>query len=269
MKFISITRQGGMDWHDIACHCHFLKNAEGSYDISDTNERISEYVYNEFQQFAKWCKDELKKEVDKPVPTLDEVREMIKTQTSFKFGDGIQTWTDSQTHETVEFYESSMEFLPDKMHIEYEYAAGQITDTEYIDIYDIPDENVRFIVTENFLCPGKGIPSVERFYNYPVKTQKEAEEILEAMQLHQFEEAPWLQSEKQIIVGDIDNFTTSTWYALNILVINKEKELAALNKENPQRAQHAKFKLYAEAHLEELNEARNKWFRTPISEATH
>ncbi len=258
MKTLQLQTYGGIDWHDSKETTTYIKE-NGSYDISDPEKTIEEEVVKAFKEFCNREINDLQRAERKPenpipdiIPSEDEIRKAVREVRVIVAGfDGDTYELDGEERK---YYETALTYIPAEREIVYEYLGGQITQHVWFVVHDIPDENVRYLATENFLCPNKGIPSVSRFYSLPVKTQEEAEKQLEELQLHDRNKDVWAKSVKELAIIDVDVTPNTTWYALNIQAIRAEESL----KETLERynlPMEIPFRMYAKVHIEALEEA--------------
>ncbi|ADL36062.1 hypothetical protein bpr_II123 (plasmid) [Butyrivibrio proteoclasticus B316] len=251
MKIIKITTYGGMDWHDSTESSSYLTE-NGSYDIVDANKVIASYIHSRLLKFDKEVKDAN----SSPVPSVDELKQRIEDKMKICLNKRLQEYVDGSTGLKEGWYENTFCYDPEDQEIVVEYAGGQFEFHTYIDVKVIPDANVRYLAVENFLCPNKGVPSVERFYSYPVKKLQEAQRLLDELKLHE----DMGRSEKYLMISDIDELATNSWYAGNITVINQERELEKLYEEDPRCAGDIPFAIYQTRHMDLLKKAEDEWF---------
>ena len=113
------------------------------------------------------------------------------------------------------------------------YAYGQIEHRTSFTERDIPDEDVRYLVVENFLCPRIGTPSVQRLRFAPFHDLVSAQLAIDGLQIDK--NAEWrkgISSVKELIItdaadlepGDQDNFMNLAWYKLNMEVLKARQQ---------------------------------------------
>ncbi len=249
--FIRVTNHCGSDWHDTSATTKFLKQHD-AYEITDPNSVIFNYIKETFMDFSDKCFENM--DVEK-VATDKAIRESIMNRQGHLT---LYRADPKGSHKSSFGYETEVVFDAEQLIIENDCMGGQVTDKYYIDILEIEDVNVRYMVVENFLCPNKGVECIERFYDFPVKTQEEAEKLYNEMQLHTRGHNVWAESVKELFVVDIDKVTKESWYALNVLAINNTELCKEFHKSHPGLNSSIPFFMYVEKHIESLKEKYEK-----------
>ncbi len=256
--FINIETYSGMDWHDKKARSKYLSE-NGSYEITNPDKVILDYVISFFDSLRN---DDEEFDI---LPSTKEIEEAIKENKKVAAYQGKYTFIDEEDGEKT-YYHASVEYIPDRKEIHCEYACGQITHNEWINVIEIEESDVRYIVAENFLCPNKGVPSIERFYDYPVKTQEEAQNLFKKMKLHKRDnENVWANSAKEILILDVNNMLSSLWYAENITAIKETEFITKQNNDYPDVKTEIPFRMDVESHIEALREVKEKQWKEHIA----
>lgn len=230
--YVRVTTSGGLDWHDISTWSNFLKEG-GKFEIKNVFEVIAKHVYEELQKMHISTSNPESKTVLESIPSLEEVTEYICDKKTFKV-------TSKDGYELEAYWD------PVENTLNQYFYAGQVSYHVYYDIKEIAPENLIYIAIENFLCPMKGISSVERFYKAPFTNledaQKECERIRAAIKERVDDR---VQSEP--IIADCNVITKTDWYKYNMQVIDI---LAA----HPEIDNEENFKVLVQPHLDALKE---------------
>ncbi len=268
MKIIEVQSYGGIDWHDSSDSTNYLKEND-SFNITNTEKVIEDAIVKRFKEFYNWIDtDPNGNNKNNTVPDIrpseEDIRAAIRNKQNIAAKFNGMTYNDDPSDPKV-WYDCEIRYLaktdeyPSDVHrIKEIFACGQFEYTYWFVEKEIPDENVRFLATENFPCPSKGVPSISRFYSFPVKTQTEAEKQLEELQLHMPDgDNVWVEPNKELIIFDVDITSNTMWYALNIQAICLTKELEKMKKEYNLTLD-MPFKMYTAHHIEMLEKAKTQ-----------
>lgn len=235
MKTIYYTEYGGIDWHDCCETSDFLKE-NNQYDIKNEDLAIATHLFD--------LMSGLKESTSQHGKIISEVKLCLQQFTSVE-----AVLKAIQNNEKISLYSPKDEdgyccidffYNPEPKTVSYSFAYGQVSyNGRYLSV-DIPDEDVVYIVTENFLAPTKGIPSVSRFYHEPYNIQEEAEKALQEIKLHDN-----YRSKKELIILNKNNLLDNEWFALNMKAI----ELVQKNNLN---WYDENFVVFTKAHIEKL-----------------
>lgn len=222
---------GGFDWHDCAQYTVQLSE-NGNYDVQDSKKLIVTDILTKF-------------------PYLEEkmVRDAIEEEHCYEFAikeaineNGKITYNDcpSEQFEDTTYYENSGIINGAEMKVSESYVWGQINYVTTYETEEIDEARIIYLVTEQFLCPTKGVPLIERFYHKPFRNIKDAAEFWEKMPLH-----PAANSRKEILIFD-QKISEKEWFKLNMAAI-------LLMEQNGQSAYDASFVKSVTLHIENLN----------------
>lgn len=240
--FIKVTEICGSDWHDTSCRTKFLSE-HGKLEIKNSMLTIANYIDESLLT-------PLRKNDYEYIATKEDVVQALKKGS----GEIVLaqskpvTYTDDDGEIKVD-YENQYVFDVKAKKIEGYFMFGQFTDDYYIRKMYIDDDKVRYFAVENFLCPTKGVESVERMYSYPVTTQDEAEMLLKTMPLHENYE-----SEKTILVDSVDSLLSSNWYAMQVIAINTKKKLEKTIKDYAYEPVEIPDCIYVDEHIKKMEE---------------
>lgn len=129
-----------------------------------------------------------------------------------------------------------------------DYAFGQVSYITTYYVEDIPDDQLGYIVTEDFLAPAKGVPLVQRLYHDIFDEQAAAQSYAENLKPHD------LQYPKSIVtflVCNKGNVSQEKWY-------QQQKEAMLLMEEKGQTYLDESFCIFAKTHIENLKKLPTK-----------
>ena len=181
--YISTSTYGGMDWHDSHTIYEQLKS-DNSYNIKEemVPEAIADDIFKEF-------------------PYVEDIREKIlqalSEKSCFRFivksgekdSAGNMVYKDCEIYEADGkiYYENEAAFDGEKKTLTLDYAFGQVSYTTTYYVKDIPDDQIGYIVTEDFLAPVKGVPLVQRLYHDIFNNLDAAQNYAESLKLHELQ----------------------------------------------------------------------------------
>lgn len=226
MRTIEAVTVGGLDWHDIKKMEEYL-TVNGGYNIPE--EKTVETIYKDI--VAAY---------DVPIPFTAACVMYVynNKEASCKFQDDIEGtgyqlyWrvVDEDTYEKVLVFNCW-------------YGGGQVDYKTIYHIGDIPDEEVVYMVVENFLCPAKGVPSVQRMYREPFTDLTEAREYMESLPIAGKDKSMY-GSRKELIVTSL-GLINQKW-------LEEQRKANALMKKCGQSNQSDDFCIFTEADIERL-----------------
>lgn len=250
LVFINAETYGGFDWHDSYSTNEFLKNDQGEYAITSTDDKnkdatvlatIAKHMHQSLQEvgFDSQYSDSNGNIIRTVhvglinIPSVEEIIQHLTNRTIFKCVSSLDDIAEIET-----------EVNPEDYTLNSYYSGGSFYSTHYT-AYEIEPEDILYIAIENFHVPTKGVPAVERFYKMPFVELKDAEDALQNMILH--EDLCYHGCSKELIIIDKNNIPDNPWYKSNVDVIN-------FLKEHPEADNKDNFRIFAEAHLKTLNE---------------
>ncbi len=242
--YITASTYGGIDWHDSRTVHEQLKS-NGSFNIREDKvvETIADDIASDF-------------------PYVENIREKVLQALSEKFcfqfmikseekdSTGNVTYKDCGTHEADGqiYYEDEAAFDGEKQTLKRDYAFGQVSYITTYYVEDIPDDQLGYIVTEDFLAPAKGVPLVQRLYHDIFDEQAAAQSYAENLKPHD------LQYPKSIVtflVCNKGNMSQEKWY-------QQQKEAMLLMEEKGQTYLDESFCIFAKTHIENLKKLPTK-----------
>lgn len=230
--YVCVNTYGGLDWHDTSTWSSCLQE-DGRFELKDASKSIAKHVYGELTSMCISSSDSEKKTALEDIPTLKEITKCICSKAAF-------TITSSDGYELEAFWN------PKENQLIQNFYAGQVSYCVSYNIMEIEPENLIYIAAENFMCPMKGVPSVERFYKAPFTrledAQKECKRIQTAIKKRNDENV-----QPELIITDKTIISETDWYKCNMQVINTLKE-------HPELDNADNFELPVQYHLERLKE---------------
>ncbi len=247
--FIRIDTVYGDDFHDTYRVARYLKE-NSSFEISDPVDAIVNCILNEFMDFS----DAMFKnaDVDK-IATTEAIREAIEKREG-----NLILFEATCKSDVIGPYRLAYTLDAKNLHVSRDsYYCCEY----YFTIQEIEDVNVRYCVIESFLSPCEGCEAIDRLYNYPVKTEEEAEALLNNLKLHEDE-----SSVKTILIDDVDNLIKSGWYAYQTTAISLIEDITSINRsieENRNRKKLLKtpFSPFVETHIKLLQDVIDRYYK--------
>ena len=242
--YITASTYGGIDWHDSRTVHEQLKS-NGSFNIREDKvpETIADDIASDF-------------------PYVENIREKIlqalAEKSCFRFAikeeetdsEGNVTYNDCETSEFdgQTYLEREAVFDGSKRTFRRDYAFGQVSYITTYHVEDIPDDQLGYIVTEDFLAPTKGVPLVQRLYHDIFDDQDAAQSYAENLKLHEFQ---YPTSIATFLVCNKGNVAQQKWY-------QQQKEAMQLMEEKGQTYLDESFCIFAKTHIENLKKLPTK-----------
>ena len=242
--YITASTYGGIDWHD-SHTIHKQLEINGSYNIGIglIPEAIADDIVRDFPYV-----EDLREKI------LQALSEKICFQFDFKDMEtdsaGNVTYRDSPTFEGDGriYYEREAVFDGSKQALTRNYAFGQISYTTTYHVEEIPDDQLGYIVTEDFLAPSKGIPLVQRLYHDIFDGQDAAQSYAKSLRLHEFK---YTTSIVTFLVCNKKKVSQDEWYL-------QQKEAMRLMEEKGQTYLDDSFHIFTRCHIESLKKLENR-----------
>lgn len=239
--YISTSTYGGIDWHDSRTIYEQLK-INGSYNIAE--DKVPETIADD---------------IARDFPYVENIREKILQALSEKSclrfaikdaetdSEGNVTYKDCETSEFDghTYLESEAAFDGSKLTLRRDYAFGQVSYITTYHVEDIPDDQLGYVVTEDFLAPFKGIPLVQRLYHDIFDDQEAAQSYAENLKLHELQ---YPTSIVTFLICNKGNASQQKWY-------QQQKEAMRLMEEKGQTYLDDSFHILARHHIENLKKA--------------
>lgn len=242
--YITASTYGGIDWHDSRTRNEQLKY-NNSYNIG--KELVPEVIADD---------------IAKDFPYVENIRENIlqalSQKTCFQFeiktketdSEGKTTYKDCESCEMngQTYLEQEAVFDGNELTLSRDYAYGQVSYITSYYVEDIPDNQLGFIVTEDFLAPVKGIPLVQRLYHDIFDNQDTAQNYAKNLKLHD------LQYPKSIVTFLVCNRQKTSlqpWY-------QSEMDAIKLMVEKGQTYLDDSFCIFTKTHIENLKKLPTK-----------
>lgn len=242
--YISTSTYGGIDWHDSRTIYEQLK-INGSYNIAE--DKVPETIADD---------------IARDFPYVENIREKIlqalSEKTCFQFAikdaetdnEGNVTYKDCETSEFDghTYLESEAAFDGSKLTLRRDYAFGQVSYTTTYHVEDIPDDQLGYIVTEDFLAPTKGVDLVERLYHDIFDDEDSARDYANNLKLHEFR---YPKSIVTFLVCNKGEVLQTEWY-------QHQKEAMRLMDKTGQAHLDDSFDIFIQRHIENLKELENR-----------
>lgn len=242
--YITASTYGGIDWHDSRTRNEQLK-CNDSYNIG--KEAVPEVIADD---------------IAKDFPYVENIREKIlqalSQKTCFQFAikteetdsEGKTTYKDCESCKMngQTYLEQEAVFDGNELTLSRDYAYGQVSYITSYYVEDIPDNQLGFIVTEDFLAPVKGIPLVQRLYHDIFDDQDTAQNYAKNLKLHV------LQYPKSIVTFLVCNRQKTSlqpWY-------QSEMDAIKLMEEKGQTYLDDSFCIFTKSHIENLKKLSTK-----------
>ena len=225
MKVLQVMKEDGNDRYDTSLTEEFLTE-NGSYDIKDPVRVAARYLNNmlyDMRYDMRYDNGIVSIRLEE-IPSIDEIIFHVKKKKDFT----VTSKPDENGNHELEFtwHGKDAEAISS-------YAYGQIEHRTSFTERDIPDEDVRYLVVENFLCPRIGTPSVQRLRFAPFHDLVSAQLAIDGLQIDK--NAEWrkgISSVKELIIadaadlepGDQDNFMNLACYKLNMEVLKARQQ---------------------------------------------
>ena len=242
--YITASTYGGIDWHD-SCTIHEQLKSNGSYNIE--KDKIPEAIAEDIARNFPYVED-----------IREKVLEVLSEKSCFRFAikdvqtdsEGNVSYQDCRSCEVDGriWFEMEAAFDGGKQTLTQEYAFGQVSYTTAYLAEDIPESQLGYIVTEDFLAPAKGVPVVQRMYHDIFDGQDAAQGYAESLRLHEFQ---YPASIATFLVCNKEKVTHGEWYLL-------QKEAMELMEEKGQTHLDGSFHIFVKGHIENLRRLPGK-----------
>lgn len=232
--YISTSTYGGIDWHDSSTIYKQLKS-NGSYKIGE-NE-VSEAIADD---------------IAKDFPYVENVREKVLQALSEKSCFRFMIKSEENDNVSYEangkiFHKNEAVFDGDKRELTLDFDYGQVSYTTTYYLEDIPDDQLGYIVTEDFLAPAKGVDLVERLYHDIFNESEAAQNYANSLKLHEFDSP---KSIATFLVCNKSTVSQTKWY-------RQQKEAMKLMEEKGQTYLDDSFCIFTQNHIEKLKSLSN------------
>jgi hypothetical protein len=242
--YITASTYGGIDWHDSRTILEQLKN-NGSFNIKadQVPETIADDIAKDFAYV-----ENIREKIVKALSEKSCFQFMIKSEE--KDTAGNVTYKDCGTHETDErtYYENEAPFDGENQTLTRDYAFGQVSYITTYYVEDIPDDQLGYMVTEDFLAPVKGVPLVQRLYHDIFDNPDAAQNYADNLKLH---DLSYPKSIVTFLVCNKQKISGHPWY-------QNEKEAMRLMTEKGQAYLDDSFCIFTKNHIETLKKLPTK-----------
>lgn len=241
--YISKSTYGGIDWHDSRTIYKQLK-FNSSYKIEEDKvpQAIADDIAKDFPYVGN-----IREKVLWALSGKSCFRFMIKTEEKDDNGDTVYKDCKIYDADGKKYYENEAAFDGEKLTMTQEFAFGQVS---YITTYlveSIPDDQVGYMVTEDFLAPAKGIDLVGRLYHDIFDKLDAAQKYVSELRLHEFD---YPKSIATLLVCNKGRVFQTEWY-------QKQKKIMELMQVTGQTYLDAGFDIFPSKHMENLTRLIN------------
>ena len=242
--YITASTYGGIDWHDSRTIHEQLKS-NGSYNIE--KDKVPEAIADDIAGDFPYVED-IREKVLQALSEKSCFHFMVKSEEKDNMGNVLYKDCAVYEDDGQIYYEAGAAFDGEKMTLTQEYAFGQVSYTTSYYVEDIPDDQLGYIVTEDFLAPYKDIPVVQRMYHDIFDDQDAAQSYAENLKLHDFK---YSTSIVAFLVCNKGNVPRQEWY-------QQQKEAMQLMEEKGQTYLDDSFQIFAKCHIENLKKLGNR-----------
>ena len=242
--YITASTYGGIDWHDSRTIHEQLKS-NGSYNIE--KDKVPEAIAEDIAKGFPYVED-IREKVLQALSEKSCFRFIIKSEEKDSAGNASYQDCASYEADGQIYYESAAAFDGGKQTLTQEYAFGQASYTTAYYAEDIPNSQLGYIVTEDFLAPVKGVPVVQRMYHDIFDRQDAAQIYAESLQLHEFQ---YPASIVTFLVCNKGKVSHNEWYRL-------QKEAMRLMDEKGQTHLDGSFHIFVKCHIKNLKRLPGK-----------
>ena len=242
--YITASTYGGIDWHDSRTIHEQLKS-NGSYNIE--KDKVPEAIAEDIAKDFPYVED-IREKVLQALSEKSCFRFIIKSEEKDSAGNASYQDCASYEADGQIYYESAAAFDGGKQTLTQEYAFGQASYTTAYYAEDIPNSQLGYIVTEDFLAPAKGVDLVERLYHDIFDELETAQDYAANLKLHGFK---YPTSIVTFLVCNKGSVLQTEWY-------KQQKEAMRLMEEKGQTYLDDSFHIFARRHIENLKKLSTK-----------
>ena len=242
--YITTSTYGGIDWHDSRTIYEQLKSG-GSYNIGD--EMVPEAIADDIAKDFPYVEN-IREKILQAFSEKSCFRFMIKSEEKDSFGNTVYEDCGIYEADGKTYYENEAAFDGEKLTLTQDFAFGQVSYTTTYHVEDIPDDQLGYIVTEDFLAPTKGVDLVERLYHDIFDDPEAAQNYAENLKLHEFQ---YPTSIVTFLICNKGSVCQTEWY-------QQQKEAMQLMEEKGQTYLDDSFHIFVKCHIENLKKLENR-----------
>lgn len=201
-------------------------------------------------------------DIAKDFPYVENIREKIlqalSEKTCFQFAfkadetdsEGKITYKDCESCEMngQTYLEQEAVLDGSELTLSRDYAYGQVSYITSYYVENIPDDQLGFIVTEDFLAPVKGVPLVQRLYHDIFDNLDAAQNYAKNLKLHDLQ---YPKSIMTFLVCNRQKISLQPWY-------QREMEAIRLMEKTGQTYLDESFSIFTKTHIENLKKLPTK-----------
>lgn len=241
--YISTSTYGGMDFDDYHTIYQQLKN-NGSYYVEE--QKVPDVIADDITQHFPYTEN-IRENILKALSEKSVFRFMIKSEEKDSAGNVFYKDCEMNEINGHIYYESEATFDGGERTLTQDYAYGRVSYITAFQIDDIPDDQLGYIVTEDFLAPAKGVPVVERLYHDIFDDQEAVQIYAENLKLHDF----YPKSITTFLICNRSTVIRTVWY-------RQQKEAMNLMEEKGQTYLDDSFCIFTQSHIEDLKKLTTK-----------
>ncbi len=242
--YITASTYGGMDWHDSRTIYEQLKGS-GSYDIRE--DKVPEAIADDIAKDFPYVED-IREKILQALSEKSNFHFMIKSGEKDSLGNVSYKESACYEDDGRIYYEAEADFDGEKQTLTRNLAFGQVSYITTYHVEDIPDGQLGYIVTEDFLAPAKGVDLVERLYHDIFDELETAQDYAANLKLHGFK---YPTSIVTFLVCNKGSVLQTEWY-------KQQKEAMQLMEEKGQTYLDDSFHIFARRHIENLKKLSTK-----------
>ena len=236
--YITASTYGGIDWHDSRTIHEQLKS-NGSYNIE--KDKVPEAIADDIAKDFPYVED-IREKVLQALSEKSNFHFMIKSGEKDSLGNVSYKESACYEDDGRIYYEAEADFDGEKQTLTRNLAFGQVSYITTYHVEDIPDDQLGYIVTEDFLAPAKGVDLVERLYHAIFDGMDDAQSYAESLRLHEFQ---YPTSIVTLLICNREKISQDEWYL-------QQKEAMRLMEEKGQTYLDDSFHIFARCHISHL-----------------
>lgn len=242
--YIITSTYGGIDWHYSRTIYEQLKS-NGSYNIG--KEAVPEAIADDIAREFPYVEN-IREKILQALSEKNCFRFAIKTEVTDS--KGKITYKDCESCEMNGqiYLEQEAFFDGSELTLSRDYAFGQVSYLTSYYVEDIPDNQLGYIVTEDFLAPLKGVPLVQRLYHDIFADLDAAQNYAEGLKLH---ELRYPKSIVTFLVCNRQETSLQPWY-------QREMEAIRLMEKTGQTYLDESFQIFTRCHIDDLKKLENR-----------
>lgn len=247
IRYVRVDELSGLDWHDIY-YSHLQLEYNGTYAIPA--DKVDDIIIDHLMDFYLIPKE-----------SEDSIRKAIK-KNGFS---SCNRWTiyeneEAQANNRLDDDEAWLEisFAEDgELKAIGYYMGGQYESKLFFVVKSIKEENLCYLVADNYLCPTKGVPNYERMMHPFFSNEGMAREYLRFLK-DSDKNASEIGHEYELTVQDLNNFKESFWESNGSAWYKLEMQALTMWYELGKDVYKEYFSIFTESHVEKMSDLYNQ-----------